>query len=120
MVLLPASSTPADIQEAVAKHGYSRYILTNDDGEPTGYLHLKDVMDLTTPASFHEAVPAKRIRRLASAFSGSELEDALATMRRTGAHVARVFDAAGNTTGVLFLEDIIEELVGEVQDVTSA
>jgi CBS domain containing-hemolysin-like protein len=120
MVLLPASSTPADIQEAVAKHGYSRYILTNDDGEPTGYLHLKDVMDLTAPASFHEAVPAKRIRRLASAFSGSELEDALATMRRTGAHVARVFDAAGNTTGVLFLEDIIEELVGEVQDVTSA
>jgi CBS domain containing-hemolysin-like protein len=120
MVLLPASSTPADIQEAVAKHGFSRYILTNDDGEPTGYLHLKDVMDLTTPASFHEAVPAKRIRRLASAFSGSELEDALATMRRTGAHVARVFDAAGNTTGVLFLEDIIEELVGEVQDVTSA
>jgi CBS domain containing-hemolysin-like protein len=120
MVLLPAASTPADIQEAVAKHGYSRYILTNDDGEPTGYLHLKDVMDLTTPAAFNEAVPAKRIRRLASAFSGSELEDALATMRRTGAHVARVFDAAGNTTGVLFLEDIIEELVGEVQDVTSA
>jgi CBS domain containing-hemolysin-like protein len=40
-------------------------------------------------------------------------------MRRTGAHVARVFDAHGNTTGVLFLEDIIEELVGEVQDATS-
>lgn len=120
MVLLPASSTPADIQQAVAKHGYSRYILTNDDGEPTGYLHLKDVMDLTAPEKFNEAVPAKRIRRLASAFSGSELEDALATMRRTGAHVARVFDAHGNTTGVLFLEDIIEELVGEVQDVTSA
>jgi CBS domain containing-hemolysin-like protein len=41
-------------------------------------------------------------------------------MRRTGAHVARVFDARGNTTGVLFLEDIIEELVGEVQDATSS
>ena len=48
------------------------------------------------------------------------ISDALATMRRTGAHVARVFDAHGNTTGVLFLEDIIEELVGEVQDATSA
>ena len=34
--------------------------------------------------------------------------------------MARVFDAGGNTTGVLFLEDIIEELVGEVQDATSA
>lgn len=73
-----------------------------------------------TPEKFSDPVPAKRIRRLASAFSGSELEDALATMRRTGAHVARVFDAHGNTTGVLFLEDIIEELVGEVQDATSA
>lgn len=120
MVLLPESATPADIQQAVVKHGYSRYILTDDDGDPAGYLHLKDVMDLTSPEKFNQPVPAKRVRRLASAFSGSELEDALATMRRTGAHVARVFDARGNTTGVLFLEDIIEELVGEVEDATSA
>ena len=120
MVMLPSTATPADIQRAVAAHGYSRYILTDDDGAPTGYLHLKDVMDLTTPAAFREVVPAKRIRKLASAFSGSELEDALAVMRRTGAHVARVSDAHGTTTGVLFLEDIIEELVGEVQDATSA
>ena len=119
MVLLPETATPADIQEAVSRHGYSRYILTDDDGVPSGYLHLKDVMDLTEPAKFTAPVPAKRIRRLASAFVGSELEDALATMRRTGAHVARVFDAEGNTTGVLFLEDIIEELVGEVQDATT-
>ncbi|AFR31270.1 hemolysin family protein [Arthrobacter sp. Rue61a] len=119
MVLLPATSTPADIQRAVAEHGYSRYILTDDHGLPTGYLHLKDVMDLTTQEKFTQPVPAKRIRKLASAYSGSELEDALATMRRSGAHVARVFDTAGDTTGVLFLEDIIEELVGEVQDATS-
>jgi len=33
-------------------------------------------------------------------------------------HLARVVDADGETTGVLFLEDIIEELVGEVQDAT--
>ncbi|PWC06592.1 hemolysin family protein [Mycetocola zhujimingii] len=119
MVQLPLTATPADIRLAVAEYGYSRYILTNGVHEPTGYLHLKDVMDLTSPEAFDSPVPAKRIRRLASAYSGSELEDALATMRRTGAHVARVFDADGNTTGVLFLEDIIEELVGEVQDATS-
>ncbi|WP_285246557.1 hemolysin family protein [Pseudarthrobacter sp. efr-133-R2A-89] len=120
MVLLPESATPADIQLAVARHGYSRYILTNAAGEPGGYLHLKDVMDLTTAAKFQQPVPAKRIRRLASAFAGADLEDALAAIRRTGAHVARVFDAGGRTTGMLFLEDIIEELVGEVQDATSA
>jgi CBS domain containing-hemolysin-like protein len=120
IVLLPETATPADIQQAVARHGYSRYIVTDSKSEPAGYLHLKDVMDLTTPEKFARPVPAKRIRRLASAFAGSELEDALAAMRRTGAHVARVSDAGGTTTGMLFLEDIIEELVGEVQDATSA
>jgi CBS domain containing-hemolysin-like protein len=119
MVLLPDSSTPADIQRTVAEHGYSRYILTDEKGQPYGYLHLKDVMDLTTAEKFNRPVPEKRIRRLASVYSGSELEDALASMRRSGAHVARVFNAEGATTGMLFLEDIIEELVGEVQDATS-
>jgi CBS domain containing-hemolysin-like protein len=116
MVLLPDSASPADIQAAVAQHGFSRYILTNDDKNLTGYLHLKDVMDLTEPDQFRNTVPHKRIRRLASAFAGAELETALQSMRQTGAHVARVFNAEGNTTGVLFLEDIIEELVGEVRD----
>ena len=46
------------------------------------------------------------------------LEDALATMRRSGVHVARAFDEHGATSGVVFLEDIIEELVGEVRDAT--
>ena len=119
MALLPHTAAPADLQQAVDTHGYSRYILTNEAGDPDGYLHLKDVMDLTGPDEFAASVPPKRIRRLASAYRGSELEDALATMRRTGAHVARVFDAEGNTTGVLFLEDIIEELVGEVHDATT-
>ncbi len=118
IVHLPDTASPADIQRAVSGHGYSRYILTRN-GEPSGYVHLKDVMDLTTPEGFTRPVPQKRIRRLASAYRSSDLEDALATMRRTGAHIARVFDAEGHTTGMLFLEDILEELVGEVQDATS-
>ena len=65
-----------------------------------------------------QPVPAKFVRRLVSVFAGTELEDALATMRRGGHHVARVFDEHGATLGVLFLEDVIEELVGEVQDAT--
>ncbi|TFC90594.1 MULTISPECIES: hemolysin family protein [Cryobacterium] len=119
MVCLPASASPADIQQAVARRGYSRYILTDNDGEPSGYLHLKDVMDLTSGNEFTQPVPSKRIRRLASVYRGSELEDALASMRRLGAHVATSFDADGVATGVLFLEDIIEELVGQVDDATT-
>jgi len=48
----------------------------------------------------------------------TDLEDALALMREEGRHLAQVRDASGAVTGVLFLEDVIEELVGEVQDAT--
>jgi CBS domain containing-hemolysin-like protein len=47
-----------------------------------------------------------------------ELEDALASMRRVHAHMAKVFSSTGEMVGILFLEDILEELVGEVQDAT--
>lgn len=117
LVTLPEDATPADVERAVAQRGFSRYILVNDEGEPTGYVHLKDVIDLDED-EFTEPVPPKRIRQLISIFRGTDLEDALAMMRRSGVHVARAFDESGATKGVLFLEDIIEELVGEVQDAT--
>ncbi|MBH0131403.1 hemolysin family protein [Salinibacterium sp. NK8237] len=117
LVTLPEDAAPADLERAVAQRGFSRYILLNDAGEPTGYLHLKDVIDLDE-SEFSEPVPPKRIRQLISMYCETDIEDALATMRRSGVHVARSFDATGETTGVLFLEDIIEVLVGEVQDAT--
>ena len=117
LITLPEDATPADVEKAVAQHGFSRYVLVNESGEPTGYVHLKDVIDLRAD-EFDDPVPPKRIRQLISIFRDSELEDALALMRRSGAHVARAFDEHGATRGVLFLEDIIETLVGEVQDAT--
>jgi len=117
LVTLPEDATPADVEKAVAQRGFSRYVLVNDANEPTGYIHLKDVIDLPEE-EYNEPVPPKRIRQLISIFRSTDLEDALATMRRSGVHVARAFDETGATKGVLFLEDIIEELVGEVQDAT--
>lgn len=117
LVSLPPTATPGDVERAVARHGFSRYVILGDDGEPDGYVHLKDVIDLDDD-EFDDPLPAKRLRRLVSIYDGTDLEDALATMRRLGTHVARAFDEDGATTGVIFLEDIIEELVGEVQDAT--
>ncbi len=118
LVSLPDTASPSEVERAVARHGFSRYVIVDEAGEPTGYLHLKDVIDLDEADEFLRPVPAKRIRQLVSVFEGTELEDALAMMRRSGAHLARAFTEAGETTGVLFLEDIIEELFGEVQDAT--
>ena len=114
---LPDDASALDVERAVAQRGFSRYVLVDDAGEPTGYLHLKDVIDLPDD-ELDDPVPPKRIRRLVSILASADLEDALAVMRSSGAHVARAVDAEGRTTGVLFLEDIIEELVGEVQDAT--
>jgi CBS domain containing-hemolysin-like protein len=117
LVSLPPTATPGDVERAVARHGFSRYVIRGEDGEPDGYVHLKDVIDLDDD-EFDDPMPAKRVRRLVSIYDETDLEDALATMRRLGTHVARAFDEDGTTTGVIFLEDIIEELVGEVQDAT--
>jgi CBS domain containing-hemolysin-like protein len=125
LISLPETATPADVEKAVARYGFSRYVLRSASDDLIGYIHLKDVLDLDIGDSsdsgelgYRQPVPSKRIRQLISIFEETELEDALATMRRTGAHVVRSFNAAGETHGVLFLEDIIEELVGEVQDAT--
>jgi CBS domain containing-hemolysin-like protein len=114
IVTLPAGSTPLDVEREVAQRGFSRYVLIDEAGEPTGYIHLKDIIDRDDD----EPIPAKRVRQLTSLYRGLDLEDALAQLRKTGAHIARVFDASGETEGLLFLEDIIEELIGEVQDAT--
>ncbi|MGI6877740.1 hemolysin family protein [Microbacterium sp. gxy059] len=120
LVTLPEDATPAEIERAVAKHGYSRYIIVDDEGEPVGYVHLKDVLRAIDGDDEHYAqpIPAKRIHRMVPVLETTELEDALALMRREGRHLAIVCDAEGRRVAVLFLEDIIEELIGEVHDAT--
>ncbi|MFC7430712.1 MULTISPECIES: hemolysin family protein [unclassified Agrococcus] len=115
LVTLTEDATTDDVEAAVREHGFSRYVIVDAEGEPTGYIHLKDVLGPDDPT---QPIPAKRIRQLASLYAGGEIEDAMQRMRSSGAHVARAFDQSGATTGVLFLEDCIEELVGEVRDAT--
>jgi CBS domain containing-hemolysin-like protein len=115
LVTLPITATPHDVENLVAKRGFSRYPLVDRSGGLAGYLHLKDVL-YADEAERDIAVPVKRVRKLATVQAGDEVEDVLATMQRTGSHLARVVDADGTDIGVVFLEDVIEELVGEVTD----
>ncbi|MBW1640815.1 MULTISPECIES: hemolysin family protein [Microbacterium] len=122
LVTMPMGSTPDDVERAVAKHGFSRYVIVDPDGAAVGYVHLKDVLrSAEGPDAAERAlepIPAKRIHHMVPVQEDTDLEDALAIMRRAGRHLAQVRDAEGRTTAVLFLEDILEELVGEVQDAT--
>lgn len=122
LVTLPETATPSDVERAVAKHGFSRYIIVDEDGIPIGYVHLKDVLRETEDAAensrANQPIKAKRIHHMVPVSESTDLEDALALMRRSSRHVAQVRGTDGAVTAVLFLEDIIEELVGEVHDAT--
>ncbi|MDQ2670863.1 MAG: hemolysin family protein [Gemmatimonadota bacterium] len=122
LVTLPASTTPAEIERAVAKHGFSRYIIVDAAGAPIGYVHLKDILQVAqgpqAESTLTSPIPTRRIHQMVQVQEATDLEDALAAMRQAGRHLAAVRDADGELTGVLFLEDVIEELIGEVQDAT--
>ncbi|NLI19032.1 MAG: HlyC/CorC family transporter [Actinomycetales bacterium] len=114
LVTLMVGVTPEDVEREVARTGFSRFPVLDGD-QLVGYLHLKDVLyadggERTSP------VAPWRVRALAVVGMDDEVEEALAVMQRSGAHLARVVDHEGETAGVLFLEDILEELVGEVRD----
>ena len=115
LVTLTFGATPDDVERLVARHGFSRFVITDEAGEVAGYLHLKDVL-YADDAMRRAPVPLKRVRSLATVQSGDEVEDVLATMQLSGAHLARVVDPKGVVSGVVFLEDVLEELVGEVTD----
>lgn len=108
-------STVAEVEALCAATGYSRFPVEGDEGELLGYLHIKDVLE--TREDLRERVIEDRWTRPFATVSSDELlHDALETLQRRGAHMARVVDRSGATLGVATLEDVIEELVGEIRD----
>lgn len=119
VISLAPDSTPADVLRFVAEHGYSRYPLADAGGTPVAYVHMKDVMEVIGE-DFTRPVPSKRQRRLISVAREADLEDALARMRQQGVHMALSVDQDGTPHGLLFLEDALEVLVGEIHDATAS
>jgi CBS domain containing-hemolysin-like protein len=129
LVTVPAGATPEEIERVVARTGFSRLPVVAvptpapaaaegaDVVELVGYLHVKDLL-FADDTAYSTPLPARRIRALVSLPAQEDVEDALVAMQRAGAHLARVVEAAGMTVGVVFLEDVLEELVGEVRDAT--
>ena len=114
LTTLPLGSTPADVEELCAATGYSRFPVCRD-GVPMGYLHIKDVLE-TDPDRRVRPIDPKWIRPFASVRDSDVLHDALETLQRKGAHMARVIDDDSDLLGLVTLEDVLEELVGEIRD----
>jgi CBS domain containing-hemolysin-like protein len=114
LVTISPRATPVDVERACAETGFSRFPVVDASGDFTGYLHLKDVLE-TDEESRSEPIADKWVRPLATVGLDAGLSAALRTMQARGSHMARVADADGVVAGVVMLEDVLEELVGEIR-----
>jgi magnesium and cobalt exporter, CNNM family len=120
LITLPAGPTVADVATAVTRSGFSRFPILDTEGHLTGYLHIKDILDLLEPDGEDTAVPPERIRGLPEVPTLARLDEGLAVLRRARAHLGRVVDPEGGTIGLVAMEDLVEHYVGEVRDATHA
>src|SRR5690606_4786277 len=86
LIVLPAGSTPEDVEAAVARHGFSRYPIADANGELEGYVHIKDLVRLGEER-IAQPIPAKRIRAMVTFSAQTELEDVLGSLQRGGIHL---------------------------------
>jgi CBS domain containing-hemolysin-like protein len=121
-VLLPRDSLQtvtrtarsSEVEAICAETGFSRFPVV-DDGQLVGYLHVKDVLE-PDPHGRAQVIDEAWIRPFADVHETDTLVQTLQTLQSKGAHMARVVDDTGRVRGVATLEDVIEELVGEIRD----
>ena len=114
---LPRMVTVAQAEDRVREEGHSRLPVLGTGGvdDVLGFLHTKDL--LTIPESGRDRpLPARLIRRMLVVPRDRSLEDLLLAMRRSRVHFALVVDADGTTAGIVTLDDLLEELVGDITD----
>jgi CBS domain containing-hemolysin-like protein len=93
---------------------FTRYpLLDGERDQPCGFIHLKDLV-MRSDGKNHDLRAMKR--PILSTTETTPLEALLAEMQRKRVHAALVTDRAGQWTGFITLEDVIEELVGTIRD----
>ena len=111
---LPAGCTPEQI-ERVAADGFSRFPIQSPTGKLDGYVHVKDLLGLDAAARTRP-LPGSLVRPLPRVGLTDALRSSLHRMQREGAHLALALDNAGHPNGIVTLEDMLEELVGQIRD----
>lgn len=95
---------------------HSRYPVTRrrSTDDVIGFVHVRDL--LAVPDDSTATTVAEIVREIPVLPSTNRILPAMAQMRSEGVHIALVVDEYGGTDGIVTLEDIIEELVGEIRD----
>jgi putative hemolysin len=106
------------IHKAVAKvrdMPHSRYPVVEDSADDVlGFVHVRELLD---PALSRRSLRVAQIVRPVLRFPDSKaILAAMQEMRDSGSHMAIVVDEYGGTAGIVTLEDLVEELVGDIRD----
>jgi CBS domain containing-hemolysin-like protein len=114
---LPATATLEDAVDTVIEGGHSRIPVYDESlDEIVGILYAKDLL----PFLKRDAGPRPALRSLlrTPVFvpESMTVDDLLHEMQRRKVHLAVVLDEYGGTAGLVTIEDLIEEIVGEIQD----
>jgi CBS domain containing-hemolysin-like protein len=111
-----ATATVAEVRELMLVSGHSRIpIIGEDIDDVVGFVHVKDLIAVDDEA-LQQPVPSTAIREALGVPETAPLRSVLSEMRRVRSHLAIVVDEHGGTAGIITLEDIAEELVGEIAD----
>jgi len=115
-VAVAQAATLSEVIEVALNHGHSRLPVFQDNiDHVVGILHVKDLLR-HWGAPPEQPLPPEIIRSPYYVPLAKKVVDLLAEFRTKRTHMAIVLDEYGGTAGLVTLEDIIEEIVGEIQD----
>jgi CBS domain containing-hemolysin-like protein len=116
VVSLPADGTVGDLVERSGATGYSRFPVQDEDLDHlVGVVHVKDVLSI--PLAERDVRPLRGLVRPVHVVPESkDLESLMLELRDTAGQFAVVVDEYGGTAGIVTLEDLIEEIVGDIAD----
>jgi putative hemolysin len=116
--MLVADQSLADALIVAHQEMHTRFPVTEEARNPQriiGYVNFKDIV-AALRVSPHNPSLRSLIRRISSFSSGMSVADCLEHLMRERNHIALVRERSGKITGIVTLEDIVEELVGEIHD----
>ena len=115
VVAVPADATLDELLDAAERTGYSRFPVWRErPDEYVGWIHIKDMI---RAGRRRPVVTVGEVMREPLYVPESlPLDELLVQMQRNRTHLAIVLDEFGATAGIITLEDILEELVGEIRD----
>jgi len=114
MVGLPSGASADQIRRLLATHRHTRYpVFDGDLDHISGMLHVKDLLKRIIGG---EPIAASDVRPMPFVPDTAPLDDVLTTMQRAHAHLAIVIDEHGGTAGLVSIEDLLEEVVGDIDE----